>query len=55
MLEGFTGELSGACRNYFRKLKVDEHEDENIIFLSKFIVDILNELSKKIQIINKKI
>lgn len=36
-------------------MKIDETEDESIIFLSKYIIDILNELSKKITAINKKI
>jgi hypothetical protein len=54
-LGGFSSEISNACRNFFRKLKIDENEDESIIFMSKYIIDILNELSKKINIINKKI
>lgn len=55
LLGGFSGDIANACRNFFRKLKIDENEDENIIFMSKYIIDILNELSKKITIINKKI
>ena len=55
LLGGFSSEISNACRTFFRKLKIDENEDESIIFMSKYIIDILNELSKKITIINKKI
>lgn len=55
LLGGFSTDLTSACRSFFRKLKIDETEDENIIFLSKYIIDILNELSKKIHSINKKI
>jgi hypothetical protein len=52
---GFTSEITTACRRFFKKLKIDETEDESIIFLSKYIIDILNELSKKMGSINKKI
>lgn len=39
----------------FRKLKVDEEEDPSIIFLSKFTIDLLAELTKKLQLVVKKI
>lgn len=52
---GFSTDITNACRRFFKRLKVDESEDESIIFLSKYIIDILNELSKKLAIINRKV
>jgi hypothetical protein len=52
---GFSSDITNACRRFFKRLKVDESEDESIIFLSKYIIDILNELSKKLAIINRKL
>jgi hypothetical protein len=54
LLGGFSADITTACRRFFKRLKVDESEDESIIFLSKFIIDILNELAKKVAAINKK-
>lgn len=39
----------------FKKLKFDEEEDPTIIFLSKFIVDLLAEMNKKLNFVAKKI
>jgi len=52
---GFTNSINSASRIMFKKLKFDEDEDPSIIFLSKFTVDLLGEMSKKLTLINKKI
>jgi hypothetical protein len=55
ILSNFSQSLSFECRQLFQKLKVDEDEDQGIVFLSKFIIDLLNELAKKLMLITKKI
>lgn len=55
LLSSFSQSLNQSCRQMFQKLKVDEDEDQSIIFLSKFIIDLLTELSKKLVVITKKI
>ena len=48
-------EINLTCRQMFKRLKVDEEEDPNIIFLSKFTIDLLGEFSKKLNLVVKKI
>ena len=55
LLSTFGQSLNHSCRQMFQKLKIDEDEDQTIVFLSKFIIDLLTELSKKLVAITKKI
>jgi hypothetical protein len=54
-LSNFSQSLSFECRQLFQKLKIDEDEDQGIVFLSKLIIDLMNELAKKLLLITKKI
>ena len=55
LFNGYTNSINTACRNLFKKLKYDEDEDPTIIFLSKFVVDLLTEMSKKFSLVSKKV
>lgn len=51
----FANTITTACRNLFKKLRYDEEEDPSVIFLSKFVVDMLGEMAKKFGVVTKKI
>ena len=55
LLDSFAGELTVACRSFYRKLKMDSSEEENVTLVSKYSIDILNELAKKVSTIGKKL
>lgn len=55
LFTGFSNSINVAGRTLFKKLKFDEEEDPTIIFLSKFTIDLIGEMSKKLNLVNKKI
>lgn len=55
VLTSFSESLNKLCRQMFKKSKNDEDEDPNIVFLNKFVIDLLVELTKKVNQVNKKI
>lgn len=55
LFTSFSNSVNGACRNLFKKLRYDEDEDPSIIFLSKFVVDMLGEITKKFNLVTKKV
>lgn len=55
LLTDFNSSINLTCRHMMRKLKVDEEEDQTVSFLSRFMIDLLGELSKKLNLIIKKI
>lgn len=54
LLGTMSSDILQACRKFFKQLRVDETEDEAIIFLGKYVMDILNELAKKLASIQGK-
>ena len=51
----FNTSISQVSRKMFRQLKLDDKEDPSIVFLSKFTIDLLGELSKKLNWVVKKL